>query len=163
MKINFKEIYDWIKIYTIIFAISLLFCFIAYLFNQTDFIKSFLNNNLIVIQVTLLAINIPSLCILLNNVVTLVKDYKMNKKEIEIINFSFLIKRALYEEIIYIILGFISLIILNSLTFTNNITIYKVFFLCLTMSWFLMSIASTVDVFKAILNIYQISINKKSI
>lgn len=145
---------DWIKVYLQALAISLIICIVTYFSKGFIFLDDFIVKNMIQIQIALIAINIPSLCILINNVSSFIKKINMNKEESQEINLTNHIRTSFFENLMYIFFGLISLIIYEGISFEENIFI-KYVSLGFSISFLIMSIATIIDSFKAILVIYD--------
>jgi hypothetical protein len=150
-----ESLVSWISIYLITLVLGLTICIIALSVDNIIFLEKFLKNNMSIIQITLLAINIPSLCILMNNIVELIKKKRIDNIAIKSIDLPKYLKFSLFEQIAYFLIGFISLIIYFSLCNSS----YKFSFLIFVFSWLFMSIATTIDCFLTIIAIYELSFN----
>ena len=115
------------------------------------YISRFLSTNLTVIQITILAINIPTVGIILSNfsVVT-----KRNKKIWGTVRSSVLFSVA--EQIAYIILGIFFLMIPDSFV-GRSFSISAIFALnVIQLSMLGMSLATMIDVFQSVISITEV-------
>lgn len=128
---------------------SLTLTLIAYAFGSC-YISRFLSSNLTVVQITILAINIPTVGIILSN---FSKVAKRNTKIWDTVRSSVLFSVA--EQIAYIVLGVFFLIIGESLI-GRSFSIYVIFALdVFQLSMLGMSLATMIDVFQSVISITE--------
>ena len=114
------------------------------------FISKFLTSNLTLIQITILAINIPTVGIILSNFSQVAKHQKTIWNTVRS-SVLFSVK----EQIVYIILGMILMIVTNSYSgrFFSVSTTFILTVLQLTMLG--MSLATLVDVFQSVISVTE--------
>lgn len=136
---------EFIKYYLMAIGICSIFCCIAFFAGGGELLNRLATEQMLGIQLTILAINIPSYCILISTVSSRAKELNTSKPPIEK-----WLQKAFLEQIIYILLGLACSIFLDG--YIESI-LSKWILLCFTLTWFVMSIATMWDTFKSILAI----------
>lgn len=135
----------FLKSYTISIVTCILLSALEYVC-RADVLESLVRGQMLSIQLTILAINIPTLCLViseLNKISQSIKDDGM-----EYLRSSF--KISTLEQIGYIILGIASLVILDGHK-QDDCILHNSFHVAFCLSWLGMSVATMWDTFKSVL------------
>lgn len=136
---------EFIKYYLMAIGICCIFCCLAFFVGGEDLLNRLAMEQMLGIQLTILAINIPSYCILISNVSRRAQEWNVLKPPI-----NAWLQKAFIEQIFYIIIGFACSILLKWHLHTN---ISRWILLGITLTWLVMSIVTMWDTFKSILDI----------
>lgn len=136
---------EFVKYYLMAIGLCSIVCCLAFFTGGSGLLYRLATEQMLGIQLTILAINIPSYCILLSNVSIRAKEWNVPKPQIRK-----WLRAAFLEQIAYIIMGLVCSILLNSYIIGTTM---RWFLLCFTLTWLVMSIATMWDTFKSILSI----------
>lgn len=134
---------EFIKYYLMAIGLCSIVCCLAYFAGGGELLYRLATEQMMGIQLTILAINIPSYCILLSNVSNFSKERNIPRPPIRE-----WLRKAFLEQIAYIVLGLVCSILLSGYLIG---IIRSWILLCFTLTWFVMSIATMWDTFKSIL------------
>lgn len=134
------------KYYLLSIGICTILCLVAFCAKGEEVLVRLATEQMIGIQMTILAINIPTICILLTNVTNLAATLNVEKLEM-----GSLLRQSVVEQLFYIVIGLASSVFFSGVMKPRQGDIWYWVTLGFALTWLCMTVSTLWDLFKSIL------------